>query len=322
MICTILGGAGFIGSHLAEYLLSKGHKVRVFDRPGSENLNIRQILDDIEFVAGDFENHVSCIPSLKNADVVYHLISSTLPENSNWDPDYDVRSNVSGTIRILDECVRQKVGKVVFMSSGGAVYGMPAKIPIDEIHPTNPICSYGISKLTIEKYLQLYNHLYNLDYAVLRTSNAYGPRQNLKNAQGVIAAWLHNAANGRDVEIWGDGKVIRDYVYEGDVVRALTMAGSVQTKQKLFNVGSGKGISLNQLAEIIRKELNVSLTVRYKSGRKCDVPVSILDTSLIKKELGWEPLTNLVKGITLTMQWVEEAIGKKRLHASTTAPAM
>lgn len=319
MIYTILGGAGFIGSHLAEHLLSEGHKVRVFDRPGSESQNIYRILGDIEFSAGDFGNQESYIPSLRNADVVYHLISSTLPENSNWDPDYDIRSNVSGTIRLLDECVRQKAGKVVFMSSGGAVYGMPLKTPINESHPTNPICSYGISKLAVEKYLQLYHHLYGLDYAILRTSNAYGPRQNAKNAQGVIAAWLQNAVNCREVEIWGDGNVVRDYIYVGDVARALAIAGNIHTEQKILNVGSGYGISLNQLVAIIQKELNLNLSIRYMPGRKCDVSVSILDTALVRKELGWEPQTDLVKGLEQTLQWAEETSGKKRLPAGATA---
>jgi len=306
MICTIFGGAGFIGSHLAEELIAAGCKVRIFDRPRNKNKNIGHILRNIDYFGGNFRNEKDYIQALRGSDIVFHLISSTLPANSNRNIEYDIESNVVSSVKLLELCVTEKVSKIVFVSSGGTVYGIPEKLPIDENHSTNPICSYGISKVIIEKYLHLYYHLYGLDYSILRVSNAFGERHNPESEQGVMGVWLHKALYKKPIEIWGDGSVVRDYVYVKDVAKALFLAAQKQTIEKIFNVGTGKGYSLNQLAEIMRNKLNIPLKIIFKSKRKCDVPVNILDVSRIQKNLKWKPSTNLEQGIKNTYDWLRK----------------
>lgn len=159
---------------------------------------------------GDLGNHGLIREALEGIDVVFHLASTTLPKTSNDDPGYDVRSNVVDTIQLLEACVDAGVRKVIFASSGGTVYGVPERLPIKEDHPTNPISSYGIVKLTIEKYLGLFHYLYGLDYAALRISNPYGPYQDPAGQQGAISVFLHRILSGQPIAIWGDGEIVRE----------------------------------------------------------------------------------------------------------------
>lgn len=159
--CLVLGGAGFIGSHLVDGLLAHGHQVRVLDRPGVAPIH-RDPNPALEIVAGDFSNAGDIAEAITGIDVCFHLVSTTLPRSSNADPVFDLETNLVGTVRLLQRTVESGVRKVVFVSSGGTVYGTPQYLPIDENHPTNPICSYGITKLAIEKYLELFHHLHGL----------------------------------------------------------------------------------------------------------------------------------------------------------------
>ncbi|MGH8675211.1 MAG: NAD-dependent epimerase/dehydratase family protein, partial [Burkholderiales bacterium] len=171
--CLVLGGAGFIGSHLAEGLARAGHRVRIFDRPHLDSLAFLG-RGDCEIVTGDFLNPQDLARSLRGTEIVFHLISTTLPQTSNDNPAYDVETNVLGTLRMLRLCREHGVRKVVFVSSGGTVYGVPQTVPVSESHPTHPTCAYGIHKLAIEKYLRLEHLLHALDYCVLRPANLYG----------------------------------------------------------------------------------------------------------------------------------------------------
>ena len=220
--CLVLGGAGFIGSHLAEALVREGHRVRVFDRPHVDRLPL--FARGFEVFTGDFLNPQALAPALEGAGIVFHLVSTTLPKNSNDNPAYDVESNVLGTLRLLELCRASGVRKLVYVSSGGTVYGPPRSVPVREDHPTEPISSYGVHKLMVEKYLHLEHHLHGLDYCVLRPPNLYGPRQRLDTAQGAVAVFLDRALRGEPIEIWGDGSVVRDYVYIADAIDALLKA--------------------------------------------------------------------------------------------------
>ena len=164
MIHLIIGGGGFIGSHLADELLRAGHSVRIFDRPNLKRY--REFLPDesCEWIDGDYANQEDLKRVIPGSDVVIHLVSTTLPKSSNDNPIYDVETNLVGTLRLLEISRSSGVKKILFISSGGTVYGVPESVPISESHPTNPICSYGICKLTIEKYLRLFNQLHGLDY--------------------------------------------------------------------------------------------------------------------------------------------------------------
>jgi UDP-glucose 4-epimerase len=178
----------------------------------------------VEWIEGDLVNQEDLEAAIQGCDIIYHLVSTTLPKSSNDNPAYDIETNVIGTLHLLD-LARKKMGKkVIFISSGGTVYGVPGEVPIKESYPTNPLCSYGIVKLTIEKYLALYHQLYGLDYCVIRPSNPFGERQRVTGAQGAVAVFLHKALRDEPIEIWGDGTVVRDFIYVGDLTAALVKA--------------------------------------------------------------------------------------------------
>jgi UDP-glucose 4-epimerase len=298
--CLVLGGAGFIGSHLVEALLQAGHRVKVFDRPHLDRLPAFLQRPEVEIFTGDFLNPRALSPALAGTEIVFHLISTTLPKNSNDNPIYDIESNVLGSLRLLDLCREQKVRKIVFVSSGGTVYGIPRSVPIDESHPTQPICSYGVHKLTIEKYLHLSHRLHGLDYCVARAANLYGPRQRLDIAQGAVTVFLDRAVRGQPIQIWGDGSVVRDYVYVGDAVEALLQAATVEGEHKIYNIGSGLGVSLNQLVKEIEALLGRAVAVEYSAPRTLDVPANVLDCSLARRHLAWSARTPLAEGLRLT----------------------
>lgn len=296
----VLGGNGFIGVHLTEKLLESGHAVRIYDR----GLNkFRALPKGIEYVEGELGNHGLTREALEDIEVVYHFVSTTLPKTSNDDPLYDVRSNLIDTLQLLESCVEQGVGKVVFASSGGTVYGVPEEVPIGEHHPTNPISSYGIVKLAIEKYLHLFHHLYGLDYSVLRISNPYGSYQNPAGQQGAVNVFLHHIYMGEPVTIWGNGSVVRDYLYIRDLVEALEKAATTESQRKVFNIGSGKGVSLNELLHLMFEVTGERPEVEYGAGRPLDVPASVLDVER-EEDLGWVPRTELAESIVCTWDWI------------------
>jgi len=289
-----VGGNGFIGTHLVDRLVESGNAARIYDRSPSR---FRPTPKDAEYLEGELGNHGLIREAVEGAEVVYHLVSTTLPKTSNDDPIYDVRSNLVDTIQLLECCVEAGVRKVIFSSSGGTVYGPPRSLPITEEHPTEPISSYGVVKLAIEKYLGLFRHLHGLDYAALRISNPYGPYQNPEGQQGAISVFLHRIHGGRPITIWGDGTVVRDYLYVSDLVEALVLAARVETRAKVLNVGSGRGHSLNDLLRVISEVLGEEPEVQYLPARPLDVPENVLDMGRAKAELGWIPNVGLPEGI-------------------------
>lgn len=301
MNVLVVGGCGFIGSHLVERLLDGGHAVRVYDRSPNRFIGVP---DGVEFLEGELGNHGLIRAAVEGMEVVYHFVSTTLPKTSNDDPIYDVRSNLVDTIQLLEACVEAGVRKVVFSSSGGTVYGPPETVPITEDHPTDPISSYGIVKLATEKYLGLFHHLHGLDYAALRISNPYGPLQDPSGQQGAISVFLDRIRTGRPITIWGDGGVVRDYLYVSDLTDALEVAAEAETRRKVFNIGHGEGASLNELIALISGVVDVRPEVEYLPARSLDVPVSVLDISRAEAELGWSPRTGMEEGIARTWEWL------------------
>jgi len=304
--CLILGGGGFIGSHLCDELIKNGYEVKVFDKINFSYKNIEHNIDKIKIIEGDFNNEIDINNSLKNVDVIYHLVSSTLPAMSNENPVYDVETNLVSTLKFIDEAIKQKVKKIIFISSGGTIYGIPDKIPIKENQFGNPICSYGIIKKTIEEYLFMFYKLYNLDYYVFRMSNPYGERQNPLLAQGVIPVFLNKLVNKKKIEIWGDGSVTRDYIYIKDAVKVLVKSLNYKTEDKIFNLSTGIGTDLKNLISIIEKITNVKPDVIYKDKRNIDININVLDNSLIKKVFDWNIETTLEEGIKNTYEFIKK----------------
>lgn len=302
--CIVFGGGGFIGSHLCEELLNKNYEVTIFDKINFSKRNISSFIKEIKIIEGDFNNLVDIKNSLNDIDFVYHLVSSTLPATSNDNPVYDAETNLISSLRLFCECIERKVKKVIFISSGGTVYGIPVKIPVKEDYHSNPICSYGIIKKTIEEYLYMFEKIYGLNYFIFRLSNPYGERQNPVAAQGVIPVFINKAIRNEKITVWGDGEVVRDYVYIKDVVKVLAGSLSKKTDKRIFNLSSGKGYSLNQIIELIMKISGKNVKVEYKTGRNIDVPVNILNNSRIKKYFNWKPGTSIDEGIKLTYNYL------------------
>jgi UDP-glucose 4-epimerase len=197
------------------------------------------------------------------------------------------------------------VRRIVFTSSGGTIYGPARELPITEAHPQNPINAHGITKLAVEKYMQMFHHLYGLDYAILRPSVPYGPRQNPLGRQGAVAVFLYRVASGLPVTIWGDGRVTRDYFYVSDMADALiAAAGRELGEHHIFNIGGAEEVSLNCLLEHVEETVGVKALVEYQPGRKFDASRIVLDTSLARQELGWQPCVSLADGLRRTWNWM------------------
>jgi UDP-glucose 4-epimerase len=215
----------------------------------------------------------------------------------------DAQQNIIQTLQLLEACRASNVRRVIFVSSGGTVYGDAAIIPTPEGSLEQPISAYGISKLAIEKYLALYERLYGIRTVSLRVSNPYGPYQYARKQQGVIGAFISKSLRGEDIEIWGDGSIIRDYIYIDDVVGALMKSITYNGDSRVFNVGSGVGVSLADIVAILSEVLGDKLHLTYKSARGVDVSRSILDCTLAKAELDWTPFTDIRGGILKTLAW-------------------
>ena len=295
--CLVLGGGGFIGANLVKELIKNGYFVKVFDQKNFSRKNLQEFSNQIEIIEGDFSNSSDLIKAIDSVDYVFHLISTTLPSTSLENIVYDIESNVIPSIQFLKICHEVKVKKVIFISSGGTIYGIPKFLPIPENHPIRPITSYGIVKSTIESYLELYRNLWGLDCCIFRLSNPYGEKQNPKGIQGIIPVLLHKAINNEELEIWGDGEVIRDYIHIEDVVNVLVKSIQQNTPEVIYNLGSGVGTSINQLISIVRNSINPDLCVKYLDNRSFDVPANVLDISLLKYRFSFNEKLSLEDGI-------------------------
>jgi UDP-glucose 4-epimerase len=294
----VLGAAGFIGIPLVELLVKQGYEVICFDQNKSLHWPM-----SVKSIIGRFEQPpMELYDCLKDA-AVYHLVSSTRPcQNTDAAPQ-ELISDISVTLSYLEKTRHQNL-RWVFASSGGTVYGPEVSCPISENAATDPTCSYGITKLAIEKYLSLYKKLHGSDYVITRLANPYGPGQDPLRGQGIIATLIYKALIGESAVIWGDGEVVRDYIYIDDLVEGLIKASSGASGQ-IYNIGSGVGISINTLIEKIQSTLNVKLRLDYQQSRAIDVRKNILNSAKIKADLGWEPQTDLADGIIRTANWIQ-----------------
>jgi len=306
-LVLVIGGGGFIGSHLVGALLARGRRVRVLEPPYRKYERLIPRHENLEWIEGNFANAHDIKRALDNADSVFHLVSTTQPQSSNDNPAFDVQSNLLATIGLLEHMRSLKNIPLVFISSGGTIYGKPQIIPIPETHPTEPQCSYAIVKLTIEKYLALYHLLYGINYRILRLANPYGPGQEANRNQGLIGAFLPNILGDRPIEVWGDGSTVRDYFYIGDAIEALLLAEHYSGNHRIFNIGSGRGHSIKEIIAALEVATGRKAKIRFTEKREFDILVNILDITLAQKELGWRPSTVLNEGLRMTMDWLEHS---------------
>lgn len=297
--CIVLGGGGFIGTNLCRRLASSGHRVRAFGR----RCLFPNDLHGVEWYQGDFTDVGSVAAAIESFDVVFHLIHATMPQAANLEMAADLQRNVVPSIALFDLCGKLGIKRVVFVSSGGMVYGYPQQIPTPETAPTQPICAYGISKLAIEKYLALYERLHRLQYRVLRITNPFGPFQIALKNQGVVAAVISRALKDEEMEIWGDGSVIRDFVFIEDVVDALEAAASDRGNERIFNIGSGQGRSLREVIAAIERLMETELRIQWKPRRAIDVPVSVVAIDRARDILDWAPKISFESGVERTIEW-------------------
>lgn len=297
MRILVLGGCGFIGSHVAGQLLDKGHEVAIFARPNVDRRNIEAIASRLQFIGGDFHNSADVRQAVRGADVVVHVVGSTLPGTSLDNPVFDIQTNVASSVNLLSACVAAKVGKLVYISSGGTVYGIPRTERIREDHPLDPINPYGLSKLAVEKFCGVFHHQYGLDYTILRVSNPYGSRQREGSGQGVIGAWMGRMRQGKPIELWGDGSAVRDYLAVEDAAAAIVLAAESPGCPKVMNVGSGVGQSLAEVLALVEACAGRRADVVRRDGRRVDVPRNVLDVTLAAQALGWTAKVPLQDGL-------------------------
>jgi len=305
MLNLVIGGGGFIGAHLVAKLLEDGGRVRVLDwKPQRDDYLIQGNHQNLEWVVGDFSDENVLQKVMEKVDVVFHLASTTQPNSSNEAPLFDIQTNLVATVRFLDLLKNTRKVTVIYISSGGTIYGKPQKVPLDESHPNEPRCSYGIVKLAIEKYLSLYHLLYGINYRALRLANPYGPGQEANKSQGIIGAFASKIMNSQTLEVWGDGSIVRDYIYISDAISAIQKAVGYQGSARVFNVGSGCGYSVREIITAIERASGKSAKIKYSLGRPFDVPINVLDIQLARNELMWEPTTSLNRGLESTIAWL------------------
>lgn len=297
----VTGGAGFIGSTLVDQLIKDGHEVVVIDDLSSgrkEYLNPAAVFYESDIGS----KKVAKIFKKEKFDIVYHLAAQIDVRISVARPELDNRINVLGGLNILENCRASGVKKIIFSSTGGAIYGEAEEIPTSESAPAYPVSPYGIHKLTLEKYLNYYYQVYGLNYTILRFANVYGPRQYKGGEAGVIAIFIDHAIRGQESLQYGDGRQTRDFVYVDDVVRALVLTQAIDCRGEI-NIGSGQETNLLELRENIETALAAPLPIKEMPAKEGEQRRSCLSYKRAQEVLNWEPQISLSEGIRRTVAW-------------------
>lgn len=305
MRVAILGGAGFIGTNLIMSLMrNASNDILAVDESESYfNECIKR--SNVHWCTCSFHAETNFKRLLAGQEIVYHLISTNNPTYSNYNIGRDIAENILISINILDACVANHIKKVIFISSGGTVYGDLVSCPIKESAVTNPINTYGIQKLTIEKLFYLYHHIHGLDYSIIRLANPYGPHQRPNGRLGVVTTFAYKALKNEVLTVYGDGNIIRDYIYIDDAIDGIIRIANGKSDERVFNLGSGKGTRVNQVIDTIRQILGRDVVVEYIAGRSVDVPANVLDVTKYKTIFGVNELISLEKGIELTLEYLK-----------------
>jgi UDP-glucose 4-epimerase len=301
--CLVIGANGFIGSHLVDELVGNGHSVTAFDRFSHE---IGQfIAPGVRQLAGDFLNQAEVADAVIGQDYVFHFVSTTTPATAENDPTLDVRTNISSSIELFESCVAAGVRKVIFASTGGAIYGDHGGIKLTEEMVPLPVSPYAIGKLAIEGYLRYFGAKHGLDSVSFRISNPYGPRQRSNKKQGVIPIFLHRIAAGQPITVFGDGQMIRDYLYVTDAVRMIAGTVGQHTSHSLYNIGSGEGATLNEVLTVIERVTGVAPLIESRPTPSTFIDRVVLDTDRFTTEFGYDRFVTLEDGIAATWAQIQ-----------------
>jgi UDP-glucose 4-epimerase len=301
MRVLVTGGNGFIGSHVVDALLAIGAEVTVLD---TRQEQYRQPLPAVRYVTGSFGDERALKTALEQPpDTVIHLANYGLSLDASGLPESDLR-NLSDSVKLFEASIRHGVRKVVFMSTGGKIYGIASDLPVNESHSTNPLGSYGITKLAIEKHLLSLSHYYGMEAVIVRPSNPYGVRQSPKGKQGVIPIFAWRILNRQPITIWGEGDAVRDYIRVEDVASVCALAATGK-QTGIYNLGSGVGVNTLELVEILAELLGVDPIIDREAARKFDLPAIILDSTLAHRVFDWTPETDLKMGLLSVMDWMK-----------------
>ncbi len=301
MKILVSGGAGFIGSHVADALLANDHSVHVLDNLSGgrrENVPEQAVFHELDIR----EDKVHALFERERYDVLVHHAAQMDVRRSVADPKFDADVNVVGFLNLMEAGKKHGLQKVVFASTGGAIYGEPEYTPQDESHPLRPLSPYGITKLCTERYLYYYDQEYGISHVALRYANVYGPRQNPHGEAGVVAIFTERMLDESQPVIYGDGEQTRDYVFVGDVVHANVRALDYE-QSGTFNVGTSVETNVNELFRAIRLHIDESIDEVHEKGRPGEQRRSVLDYSYSKRELGWSPEVELDDGLAETVDW-------------------
>lgn len=305
----VTGGAGFIGSHLSGRLMDEGWDVLVLDDLSSghlDNLAEARARGRLKFHQLDIR-HDSLISVVEHfsPDVIFHLAAQVSVIESVADPLRDVSVNVLGTINLLEAARRVSVERLVFASTGGAIYGDAVKLPAKESYAKHPGSPYGISKKAVEDYLRFYQAAYGIDFVALGLSNVYGPRQDPFGEAGVVAIFTRLMLDGKRPVIYGDGLQTRDYIYVDDVVDAFIRAAGIGGS-RFLNIGTGRETTVVQLFRVIADQVGFSELPVFADPRSGELARSVLDCRAALNVLRWEPWTNLESGLAMTVDWMRK----------------
>lgn len=301
----VLGGCGFIGQNLILRLIKEDIDVYVYDKELCERLRKYARVGKVNFIKGDFLAEGNFKRLVTRIDYIVHLIHTTIPCTSDSDYIYDLESNLIPSIKLFSSSVNSKVKRIIFISSGGTVYGNSiSKVPISEDSPCNPICSYGIVKLTIENYLKKITSGSDTRYTILRPSNPYGINYYKTIPLGLINVSLLKLLNNDVLEIWGNGESVRDYIYVEDLIDAIFRSLFPADSNYILNIGTGTGMTILEIVGIIQKVTSKKLKTRFQKNRKFDVNYNVLDINRSAKILDWKPKIEVEQGISITWNWL------------------
>lgn len=300
----VTGGAGFIGSNLVDSLIAKGHEVSVIDNLMTGNK--KNVNSKAKLIVKDIRDDLNSLFSESKFDYVYHLAAQANVRKSLENPKEDASINIIGSLNIIENCVKHNVKKIIFSSTGGAIYSKDAKIPCNEESEIKPESPYGLAKFSVENYLRILGNTKKLNYCILRYSNVYGPRQDAKGEAGVVSIFIDRLLKNEDLIVFGDGEQTRDFVFVKDVVNANLMAME-KNLSGFFNVGTGKEISVNELAKMLLKITGKKSKVVHGSAIQGELLRNALNASKLSGK-GWKNEYNLEKGLKETVEWF---IGKK-----------